>query len=158
MTVRLRLLPRTRDQVRANIAAMDSATRAQISADWWAKFEQSAFEDPWIHGFTLLLGDGTEVGLGSFKGPPARGEVEIAYAILPQHQGKGYATDAARAMVDYAFRSAEVRRVIAHTLPDGAASQRVLQKAGFRKIGEVVDPEDGVVWRFELESVAPAER
>jgi [ribosomal protein S5]-alanine N-acetyltransferase len=147
----LKLAPRTREEVRANVNAMDAATRAQISADWWAKFEQSAFEDPWIHGFNLLLPDGTNVGLGGFKGPPVNGMVEIAYAILPEHQGKGYATNAARAMVEYAFRSAEVRTVIAHTLPDGAASQRVLQKAGFRHMGEVMDPEDGLVWRFEIE-------
>jgi RimJ/RimL family protein N-acetyltransferase len=130
---------------------MDAATRAQISAEWWARFEQSAVEDPWIHGFTLRLLDGTDVGIGSFKGPPTNGEVEIAYAVLPQHHGRGYATAAAHAMVDYAFRSEEVRRVIAHTLPDGIASQRVLEKAGFRKTGEVVDPEDGLVWRFEIE-------
>jgi ribosomal-protein-alanine N-acetyltransferase len=147
----LKLVPRTRDEVRDNVNAMDAATRAQISADWWSKFEQSAFQDPWIHGFSLLLPDGTNVGIGSFKGPPAGGVVEIAYAILPQHQGRGYATAAARAMVDYAFRSEEVRMVIAHTLPDGAASQRVLQKAGFRHVGEVVDPEDGLVWRFEIQ-------
>jgi ribosomal-protein-alanine N-acetyltransferase len=149
----LKLSPRTRDDVRANLDAMDAETRTQISADWWAKFERSAVEDPWIHGFTLLLPDGTNVGLGSFKGPPTNGDVEIAYAILPQHQGRGYATAAARALVDYAFRSEEVRRVIAHTLPDGVASQRVLQKAGFRKSGEVVDPEDGLVWRFEFHAV-----
>jgi ribosomal-protein-alanine N-acetyltransferase len=146
----LNLIPRTRDEVRANINAMDAAARAQMSADWWAKFEQSAFQDPWIHGFSLLLPDGTKVGIGSFKGPPAGGVVEIAYAILPEHQGRGYATAAARGMVDYAFKSPEVRRVIAHTLPDGAASQRVLQKAGFRQAGAVVDPEDGLVWRFEI--------
>jgi ribosomal-protein-alanine N-acetyltransferase len=146
----MKLVPRTRDEVRANLDAMDAATRAQISADWWAKFEQSAFEDPWVHGFSLLLPDGTNVGIGSFKGPPANGVVEIAYAILPQHQGRGYATAAARAMVDYASRSADVRTVIAHTMPDGVASQRVLQKAGFRHTGEIVDPEDGLVWRFEL--------
>jgi ribosomal-protein-alanine N-acetyltransferase len=147
----LTLVPRTRDEVRANINAMDSVTRAQISADWWAKFEQSSFQDPWVHGFSLLLPDGTNVGIGSFKGPPTNGVVEIAYAILPQHQGMGYATAAARAMVDYAFQSAEVNMVIAHTLPGGAASQRVLQKAGFRHAGEVVDPEDGLVWRFEFQ-------
>jgi [ribosomal protein S5]-alanine N-acetyltransferase len=147
----LTLVPRTRDEVRANINAMDAATRAQISADWWAKFEQSAFQDPWVHGFSLLLPDGTNVGIGSFKGPPTNGVVEIAYAILPQHQGRGFATAAARAMVDYAFLSAEVSSVIAHTLPDGAASQRVLQKAGFRHVGEVIDPEDGRVWRFEVQ-------
>ena len=147
----LKLVPRTRDEVRANVNAMDAATRAQISADWWAKFEQSAFQDPWVHGFSLLLPDGTNVGIGSFKGPPTNGVVEIAYAILPQRQGRGYATAAARAMVDYALRSAEVSMVIAHTLPDGAASQRVLQKAGFRHVGEVMDPEDGLVWRFEFQ-------
>jgi hypothetical protein len=39
--------------------------------------------------------------------------------------------------------------VCAHTLPDGIASQRALLKAGFQRTGEVVDPEDGLVWRFE---------
>ena len=146
----MKLVPRTRDEVRANLDAMDAATRAQISADWWAKFEQSAFEDPWVHGFSLLLPDGTNVGIGSFKGPPANGVVEIAYAILPQHQGRGYATAAARAMVEYASRSTEVCKVVAHTLPDGAASQRVLHKAGFRHTSEIVDPEDGLVRRFVL--------
>jgi ribosomal-protein-alanine N-acetyltransferase len=146
----LKLVPRTRDEVRAAIDAMDAATRTQISADWWAKFEQSAFQDPWVHGFNLLLPDGTNVGIGSFKGPPVDGVVEIAYAILPEHQGRGYATAGARAMVGYAFQSPDVRRVTAHTLPDGVASQRVLKKAGFQHVGEVVDPEDGLVWRFEV--------
>jgi RimJ/RimL family protein N-acetyltransferase len=155
MTVLLNLVPRTRDEVRANIEAMDPESRAQVSADWWAKFERSAFQDPWVHGFSLLLADGTNVGIGSFKGPPVNGVVEIAYAVLPEHQRQGYATAAARAMVEYAFKSPQVRLVIAHTLPDGVASQRVLLKAGFRHTGEVVDPDDGLVWRFE---VAPYSR
>ena len=150
MTVILKLVPRNRDEVAAVLNEMPPEVRAQISADWWAKFQQSAFEDPWVHGFNLLLADGTNVGMGSFKGPPVNGSVEIAYAVLPEHQGKGYATAGARAMVEYAFRVAEVSTVLAHTLPDGAASQRVLQKSGFRHVGELVDPEDGLVWRFEI--------
>lgn len=144
------LVPRTRDEVRANIEAMDAATVAQISADWWAKFEQSAFNDPWVHGFHLRLPDGSDVGIGSFKGPPVAGVVEIAYAVLPEHQGKGFATAAARAMVEFAFRSPDVTRVVAHTLPDSVASQRVLTKAGFAHTGQVEDPDDGLVWRFEF--------
>jgi len=147
----LKLVPRTREEVRANIQAMDADTRAQISADWWAKFEKSAVQDPWVHGFSLLLDDGTNVGIGGFKGPPVNGMVEIAYGVLPEHQGKGHATSAARAMVDYAFQFTEVSLVIAHTLPQGIASQRVLKKAGFRHTGEVVDPDDGLVWRFEFQ-------
>ena len=97
MTSALKLVPRTREEVAATLAELDDTIRAQISADWWAKFRASSVQDPWVHGFHLLLEDGTNVGLGSFKGPPVDGVVEIAYAILPEHQGKGHATAAARA-------------------------------------------------------------
>jgi [ribosomal protein S5]-alanine N-acetyltransferase len=146
----LRLVPRTRDEVKATLDAMDAATRAQISADWWEKFQASADVDPWVHGFSLLIDDGTHVGIGSFKGPPVDGAVEIAYAIVPEHQSRGFATAAARAMVEFAFRSGAVQSVRAHTLPDGNASQRVLQKAGFQYVGDYIDPDDGLVRRFEI--------
>ena len=150
MTESLKLVARTRDEVAAMLNELDEATRAQFSADWLEKFRRSAYQDPWVHGFNLLLADGTNVGLGSFKGPPVEGVVEIAYAVVPEQQGKGYATAAARAMVEYAFRSPDVTKVLAHTLPSGVASQRVLLKSGFSQVGEVVDPEDGLVWRFEI--------
>lgn len=41
------------------------------------------------------------------------------------------------------------RRTRAHTLPERNASTRVLEKCGFTLVGEVVDPDDGVVWRWE---------
>jgi RimJ/RimL family protein N-acetyltransferase len=129
---------------------MDESVRAQISADWWEKLRASAQMDPWVHGFNLLLGDGVSVGIGSFKGPPDGGAVEIAYAIVPEHQSRGHATAAARAMVEHAFQSDAVSLVRAHTLPDGTASQRVLLKAGFRYVGDFLDPEDGLVRRFEI--------
>jgi [ribosomal protein S5]-alanine N-acetyltransferase len=146
----MRLVPRTREEVRDTLNAMDAQTRAMISADWWAKFEASALQDPWVHGFSLVLPDGRNVGVGSFKGPPVEGMVELAYAVAPEHQRKGYATEASRLMVAFAFQSPEVRVVRAHTLPDGLASQRVLAKSGFRFVGEVVEPEDGLVHRYEV--------
>src|SRR5262245_61578116 len=118
---------------------MDASVLAQISQDWWAKFRAAPMRDPWVHGFRVCLAGGAEVGMGSFKGPPVDGVVEIAYAIVPEHQGKGYATDAARALTEYAFDSPEVTKVCAHTLPDGIASQRVLKKAGYAHVGEVMD-------------------
>jgi RimJ/RimL family protein N-acetyltransferase len=92
---------------------------------------------------------GVIVGQGGFKGPPRDGSVEIAYGTEPDHRDKGYATETAAALVDYAFTFDDVRTVIAHTLPDSTASQCVLFKCGFQHVGEVVDPDDGVVWRFE---------
>ena len=146
----MRLIPRTREEVRATIAALSPEVRTQVSSEWLVLLESSSEQDPWIHGFCCVNDDGVHVGLGSFKGPPVDGIVEIAYAVAPKYQGKGYATDAARALAAHAFESGEVRTVRGHTLPDGAASQRVLIKSGFRKVGEVVVPDDGLVWRFEL--------
>lgn len=126
-----------------------------MSQHWLELLEKSAPQDPWVHGFHVVNDDGRVVGLGGYKGPPIDGVVEIAYAIEPEHQGKGYATDAARGLAAFAFESGQVRLVCAHTLPDGFASQRVLLKAGFEKTGEVVDPEDGLVWRFEMKETNP---
>jgi RimJ/RimL family protein N-acetyltransferase len=145
----MQLVPRTRDEVRATMKVLAPEVLAQFSPQWLALLEKSAEQDPWVHGFHVVNDAGLTVGLCAFKGPPVDGMVEIAYAIEPEHQGKGYATDAARQITAFAFASGQVRIVRAHTLPDGIASQHVLLKAGFKKIGEVVDPEDGLVWRFE---------
>ena len=75
--------------------------------------------------------------------------VEIAYGIVPGYQGQGYATEAAAALVEFAFGSGQVSAVRAHTVPTTNASTRVLKKCGFQCLGEVDDPEDGVVWRWE---------
>jgi len=146
----MKLIQRTRDEVRASIAALSPEVRTQVSAEWLALLESSSAQDPWIHGFCIVNDDSVQVGLGSFKGPPVDGIVEIAYAVAPKYQGNGYATAAARALAANAFESGQVSTVRAHTLPDGIASQRVLLKSGFSKVGEVVESDDGLVWRFEL--------
>jgi ribosomal-protein-alanine N-acetyltransferase len=108
-------------------------------------------QPPW-HGFLGVESEGKRlVGVCGFKGNPnAAREVEIAYGTVPGCEGRGYATEMARALVKIAFGSPAVRRVIAHTLPERNASTRVLQKAGMRNAGEVTDPEDGKVWRWEM--------
>jgi ribosomal-protein-alanine N-acetyltransferase len=52
-------------------------------------------------------------------------------------------------LLDLAARDPRVRLVRAHTLPEPNASTRVLQKCGFVHVGEVMDPEDGRVWRWQ---------
>ena len=149
-TPHLRLVAQTREDMRAMLEGMPPEVRAQVSADWLARFHASSAMDPWVHGFRIVHRDsGSNIGSCSFKGPPSAGGVEIAYGVDPEQQGKGYATEAARALVDYAFSFPEVRVVLAHTLPESNASTRVLAKSGFQRIGEVIDPEDGPVWRFE---------
>jgi [ribosomal protein S5]-alanine N-acetyltransferase len=91
------------------------------------------------------------VGIGGFKGPPTSdGAIEIAYGTFPPFEGKGYATATAGALIALARRHPRVRLILAHTLPEPNASTRVLKKNGMTFAGEVMDPEDGRVWRWEL--------
>jgi ribosomal-protein-alanine N-acetyltransferase len=150
-TKNLKLVPQSLEEVLAMVEAMAPSEKAEVSADWLARLRASTPPDPWMLGFFMVhLDSNTVVGKCGFKGPPdAAGVVEIAYGVSPEHQGKGYATEAAQSMTDYAFSSGKVRVVRAHTLPEPNASTSVLTKCGFRHIGEVIDPEDGLVWRWE---------
>ncbi len=153
-TPRLLLELDSLEECRAKIAAMSEADRTQLSADWLARLDAATAPDPWVLGFTMIRReDRVPVGQCGFKGPPtAEGTVEIAYAVQPEQQGRGYATEAAQAMTRFALLQPDVQRVHAHTLPEANASTRVLTKCGFRHLGSVVDPEDGPVWRWEITS------
>jgi RimJ/RimL family protein N-acetyltransferase len=81
------------------------------------------------------------VGAGGFKGPPdADGLVEIGYSIVPERQRRGYATEATRGLLSFAFADARVRTVIGQTLTTLAPSIGVLEKAGFRFARAGEDP------------------
>lgn len=134
----------------------ESFASADVSPQWLAEIRKATDADPWRHGFFLVERDKQcVIGSAGFKGPPdASGIVEIAYGIMPQFEGKGYATEASRALVDFAFACPEVSLIRAHTLPVPNASTRVLAKCGFNHTDEAVDPDDGLVWRWELRRAA----
>jgi RimJ/RimL family protein N-acetyltransferase len=129
----------------------DFFVSGEVSPAWLERLRGARAADPWVHGFALIeKASGRAVGSAGFKGPPdEHGVVEIAYAVVPSVEGRGYATEAAGALVAFASADERVRVVRAHTLPAANASTRVLTKCGFERIGEVVDPEDGPVWRWE---------
>lgn len=122
-----------------------------VSADWLEILRMAAGPDPWVFGFVAVQrSDDAAIGLASFKGPPRDGAVEIAYGIAPGFENRGYATEAARALTDFAFTHDTVKVVKAHTMLEANASTRVLTKCGFALLGEVVDPADGPVWSWEV--------
>ena len=108
-----------------------------------------AASDPW-GGYLAVDADTNEVvGSCAFKARPTTGgAVEIAYFTYPPFEGRGYATEMARKLVEVATQAGTVESVIAHTLPEASASTRVLEKAGLALVAEVTDPEDGPVWRW----------
>ncbi len=111
---------------------------------------------PW-YGYVALDRElGLVVGTCSFKGPPdAAGLVEIAYFTFPPFENRGYATAMAQHLLDIAAATKRVLAICAHTMPERNASNRVLEKLGFRLEGEREDPEDGPVWRW-MREVTPA--
>ena len=148
-SARLDLVLESTESVLARIEALSPADRAEVSAEWVARMRNTP-PSPWTHGFAIVEREsGATVGACAYKGPPdADGVVEIAYGVEPAYRRRGYAKEAAAALVDYATE-AGVRLVRAHTRPDNDASVRVLESCGFDWLGEVMDPEDGLVWRWE---------
>lgn len=151
LTTGLRLSVPTPAAVRAWLDSLSNDETTDLSPDWTTRVRAATIPDPWVLGFSVCLrATGLAVGSVGFKSLPAPdGSVEIAYMIQPEYRGRGYATEACQAVVSFAFRSGQVTLVRAHTLPEPNASTRVLTKCGFRHVGEVIDPDDGRVWRWE---------
>lgn len=160
-TARLRLVPCTVAAAHAAMtdrAALEALLGARVPEDWPAEdlrdflpvyariVDEQAAHQGW--GIWLMLEPAarTLVGDIGFKGPPNDLQtVEIGYSVLPAFQGRGYATEASRALIGWGFAQPGVRRIVANCLADNAASIRVLEKAGMRRTGR---DRDGLTWEL----------
>lgn len=104
--------------------------RAYISAGPAASYER--------HGFGLWLvetkGEGAPVGICGLVRREALEDVDLGYALLPEHRGKGYAFESASAVTEYAVSRLGLARVAAVTDPYNQSSIRVLERIGFRYV------------------------
>jgi RimJ/RimL family protein N-acetyltransferase len=66
--------------------------------------------------------------------------VEIGYSVLPEFEGRGFATEVVRALVSRACSEPRVVRVIAHARPDNLGSIRVLERCGLSRVGPGGEP------------------
>jgi RimJ/RimL family protein N-acetyltransferase len=73
--------------------------------------------------------------IGLYYQEPKAGQATVGYALLPAWRGRGYATRAVRLLARWAFDRVGIVRLVAGTSPDNVASQRVLERAGFRREG-----------------------
>lgn len=152
-TPRLSLVAVSNEVLRADLdgspqfAAMLSA---EVPADWPpdANYDADAIRyviamqarDPaareWGFRYFVLKGSPPCLaGAGGYAAPAANGEIEIGYAIMPALRRLGLASEAAKALTARAFARLDVERVVAHTLPELAASIGVLEKCGFHLEG-----------------------
>ena len=91
----------------------------------------------------------TVVGDIGFFGPPdAAGVLEVGYSIVPDRRRRGYASEAASALVTWALDQPGVEAVVAACDADNAASIPTLDRVGSRRTGEA----DGrVLWEYTAE-------
>jgi ribosomal-protein-alanine N-acetyltransferase len=88
--------------------------------------------------------------IGTFGGGPGKepGAIVIGYSVLPAYRRRGYASEALTAVIEEAFATEGIDRIIGETYPELAASRGVLEKHGFRFVG---DGEGERVIRYVLE-------
>lgn len=102
-----------------------------------ARFTTAHTENTGFIRFIELRQSGELIGsIGlEFHDDHARGE--LGYVIGRAWWGKGFATEACRAMVDHGFRSLGLQRITAHAMLHNPASSRVLQKLKFESLGVI---------------------
>jgi [ribosomal protein S5]-alanine N-acetyltransferase len=126
-------LPVVRDQLRAG----------DREAKWWN----------WL----VVRQDSREaVGSVAFGGrPDASGAVLVGYAMYPAREGQGYATEAVRAMVDWAFAQPGVKLVRALAPVWNTPAVHVAEKLGMRPVASNEDDEVGEVLVYEVAAFTP---
>lgn len=128
--------------------AFTPAIAEQVVAATVGLYEKVGFEPPWI-GY-LAIESGQCVGTCGFKSPPHNNRVEIAYFTFPEHEARGVATRMATELMRLAWDELPDLTLCAQTLPEENASTSILKKLGFRFVGKVEHPEDGLVWEWQI--------
>ncbi len=120
--------------------AMDEPSPLSVIEARILKFEQD-FAAGGESIYAIFSADESEVLGGTGLHPRTDGGVEIGYWLDRRQQGQGYATEAARALVDEAFRHIDIERVQIRCDPRNARSSAVPARLGFVHI-ETLDAED----------------
>lgn len=87
------------------------------------------------HAFGLYaacLRDGTPMGICGLVKRDGLADVDVGFAFLSRYTGKGYAVEAAAAVLAHAHQQLQIRRVVAITAPDNLSSIAVLEKIGLK--------------------------
>ena len=142
-TERLRIEPFTGTEAAELSSLMNDAEIASMMATIPHPFTEPQAaawlaERPFQHsmdsgfGAKISLYNGTLIGFVGIGGEP----VNTAYALGRAHWGQGYATEAMRGFLDHTIQTFGLKEITAGVMFDNPASQRVLDKLGFDKVGE----------------------
>jgi ribosomal-protein-alanine N-acetyltransferase len=107
----------------------------------------------WMARLITSRQSGQAIGHCGFHGPPEMiGRAEIGYTVFLQYRRKGYAKEAAAALVRWAFRHGE-KTVYASVSPTNVPSLAVVRGLGFKQVGTQDDEVDGRELVFAIEAL-----
>lgn len=87
------------------------------------------------------------IGWCGLKARPERNEIDLGYRFMKSAWGKGFATEAAFACLQYGFEKLNLPRIVGRAMPQNIASLKVLEKCGMKYIGEeVVDDHPAITY------------
>lgn len=155
-SARLTLEPLTVDHAAAMVGVLADPSLYEFTggappdlADLSARYARQSVghsadgSEQWLNW--VVVADGRPIGY--VQATLVGTEAEIAWVVSPAHQGRGFATEAAAAMVDW-LMAAGVTRLVAHVHPDHAASAGVAERLGLRPTDVVEEGE--VQWEGGL--------
>ena len=134
--------------------ASDEATNYYLGVGAMTEEETRAWVDKqrgdeWTALAVVLKSDDVPIGHLVFHPWYAHRTNEIGWAFHERFRGRGYATEAARALLRHAFETLELHRMIATCQPENIASWRVMEKLGMRReahFRRCINREDGTWW------------
>lgn len=136
-TERLILYPADGIQMEQAIAKVQDAELKKAYEEMLVGCIAHPHQWDWYAMWMIERHDGEHVGDLCFKGLSKNGVAEIGYGIEEEYRGQGYATEAVRAAISWAFEHPGVEKIEAEAEADNAASQRVLDKCYFQASGEM---------------------
>lgn len=86
------------------------------------------------------------IGFGK-PSKPGIGDLDFGYSVLPEFRGRGYATEALSAVIEFCFAEVGANSVFGETMPANVASARVMEKVGMQRAG--VSEDGHIVFRIE---------
>jgi [ribosomal protein S5]-alanine N-acetyltransferase len=168
-TGRLRLLPITleiADAILTDRDRLEALIDGRVAAEWpnadfqdalayiRADVRKNTSFSKWSR-VIVHKKDNVLIGDAGFKSVPSEnGSVEIGYGIAPSYRNRGFAAEAAQALIQWAFENHRVRRITAECLDNNFPSKRVLEKLGMESTGTHTS-RDGMLMKWRLERNRP---
>ena len=129
---RIKIYPASQEQMEMFIASETNEELKKAYSEMLEGCLAHPGEWDWYAMWMIEKLDGTHIGDLCFKGIEDGLYPEIGYGILEEYQEQGFATEAVKLALKWAFQHPEIKGVTAEADPRNVSSQRVLMKCGFR--------------------------